>query len=75
VAHVHLSNYDGREHRSPPDGHLALDAFLEALAGNGYEGAITVETHPGALDADDEETCLAALRRAQAFCRRHYNGR
>lgn len=77
VAHVHLSNYDDRagEHRSPPDGRLALGGFLEALARDGYEGAVTVECHPGALDAEDEEACLAALRRARAFCRRHYEGR
>jgi sugar phosphate isomerase/epimerase len=75
VAHVHLSNYDGREHRSPPDGRLPLEDLLQALASHGYRGAVTVECHPDALDAEDEETCLAALRRAQSFCRTHYNGR
>ncbi len=72
VAHVHLSNYDGREHRSPPDGHLPLADFLRKLAQDGYRGVITVETDPSALDAGDEARCLAALRRALEFCRRYF---
>jgi sugar phosphate isomerase/epimerase len=72
VAHVHLSNFDGREHRSPPDGHLPLAELLRRLARDGYQGAITVETAPDALDAEDEAECLTALRRALAFCREHF---
>ena len=75
VVHVHLSNYDGREHRSPPDGQLPLADFLRCLARDGYQGAITVETNPEALNAGDEVKCLAALRRALDFCREHYNVR
>jgi len=69
VVHVHLSNFDGREHRSPPDGHLPLADLLRCLARDDYQGAITVETSPDALDAEDENRCLTALRRALAFCR------
>jgi sugar phosphate isomerase/epimerase len=72
VAHVHLSNFDGREHRSPPDGHLQLAALLRCLADDGYQGAITVETGPDALHAENGDRCLAALRRALAFCREHF---
>lgn len=72
VAHVHLSNFDGREHRSPPDGALALEKLLRLLARDGYRGAVTVECGPAALDACDEDACLDALRRALAFCREHY---
>jgi sugar phosphate isomerase/epimerase len=72
VVHVHLSNFDGREHRSPPDGHLPLAELLCCLARDGYQGAITVETSPDALDAQDEVKCLAALRRALAFCRESF---
>jgi sugar phosphate isomerase/epimerase len=75
VSHVHLSNYDGREHRSPPDGRLPLADLLQRLGCDGYRGAVTIECHPEALDAEDEVVCLAALRRALAFCRTHYNGR
>jgi sugar phosphate isomerase/epimerase len=72
VVHVHLSNYDGREHRSPPDGHLPLAALLQRIARDDYQGVITVETDPSAMDAEDEATCLAALRRALVFCREHF---
>ncbi len=75
VRHVHLSNYDGREHRSPPDGRLRLADLLQALAGDGYQGAISVECHPEALDADDERRCLMALRKAASFCLTHYEWR
>lgn len=73
VVHVHLSNFDGREHRSPPDGHLPLAELLRRMAGDGYRGVITVEAHPGAMNAEDEEKCLVALRRALAFCREHFD--
>jgi len=72
VIHVHLSNYDGREHRSPPDGRLPLAGFLRRLARDGYRGVITVETDPSALDAGDEAKCLVALRRALEFCRSYF---
>jgi sugar phosphate isomerase/epimerase len=78
IVHVHLSNFDGAdkkrpvEHRSPPDGHLPLAELLRRLACDGYRGVITVETSPDALDAEDEKKCLAALRRALAFCREHF---
>lgn len=71
IVHVHLSNFDGREHRSPPDGQLALAELLQALAQDGFAGTITVESEPAALGAEDEECCLAALRRANTFCRQH----
>jgi len=72
VAHVHLSNYDGREHRAPPDGRLPLDALLHRLAGNGYAGVVSVEGGPDAFDAHDEARCRAALARTLAFCREHW---
>jgi sugar phosphate isomerase/epimerase len=75
VVHVHLSNYDGREHRSPPNGRLPLAEFLQRLARDGYQGVVTVETGPDALDAGDEARCRAALRRALVFCREHFQWR
>src|SRR5207244_233076 len=51
VAHVHLSNYDGRQHRLPQDGSLALGPLLAALRRRGYQGAIVVELQPDALEA------------------------
>ncbi|MCP4543385.1 MAG: sugar phosphate isomerase/epimerase [Chloroflexi bacterium] len=72
VAHVHLSNFDGREHRSPPDGHLPLAELLHLLARDDYQRTITIEGHPDAFDAEDESKCLTALRRALDFCREHF---
>jgi len=72
LAHVHLSNFDGREHRPPADGDLPLSKLLRRLASERYRGAISVESHPQALEAEEEERCRLALRRALAFCRAHY---
>ena len=74
IVHVHLSNFDGHEHRSPPDGHLPLAELLRRLAQDRYTGTISVESDPSALDADDDGRCLAALKRALAFCQDHLAG-
>jgi sugar phosphate isomerase/epimerase len=71
IVHVHLSNYDGREHRLPPDGHLPLDRLLRRMSSDGYRGAITVEADPGAMRVENERECLADLRRAVHFCQEH----
>lgn len=71
VAHVHLSNFNGKEHRLLDDGHLPLAQLLERLAADGYEGLISFETHPGALKAEDEDQVRANLYRTLDFCREH----
>jgi sugar phosphate isomerase/epimerase len=71
LVHVHLSNYNGQEHRSPLNGHLPLDALLRRLAEDGYRGAISIESCPQGMNAEDEGQCRAALERALAFCRQH----
>ena len=72
VAHVHLSNYDRRQHRLPQDGSLALGPFLAALRRRGYEGAIVVELQPDALEAGDEGRVRGRLAETVAFCRAHF---
>jgi hypothetical protein len=47
--------------------------LLRLLVRDGYQGAVTVETGPDALNAEDEYKCLTALRRALMFCREHFN--
>lgn len=70
VSHVHLSNYDGREHRRPEDGHLGLDRFLQALAADGYRGCVSLELHPDALDAGaDDDRVLERMATSLAWCR------
>jgi len=71
VAHVHLSNFNGKEHRLLDDGHLPLDQFLERLGADGYKGIITFETGPNVLKAEDEGQVRANLRRSLDFCRQH----
>ncbi|MBW1773173.1 MAG: sugar phosphate isomerase/epimerase [Deltaproteobacteria bacterium] len=71
VVHVHLSNFDGLEHRSPADGLLNLSGFLGFLGAGGYKGAVSIECDPEALDAGNEQLCLEALKRALSFCRAH----
>lgn len=55
VGHIHLSNYNGREHRRPEHGQLALDSFIGALVRGGYAGAVSLELHPDALGAGKED--------------------
>ena len=71
VVHVHLSNFDGREHRCPSNGKLHLGKLLRHLCQDGYAGAVSVEGAPDALEAEDERKCQKALKRALTFCREH----
>ena len=71
IVHVHLSNFDGEEHRLLEDGHLSLGELLHRLSQDGYAGAVSVEVKPDALQAEDGAQVLAHLRRAVHFCRQH----
>jgi sugar phosphate isomerase/epimerase len=71
VAHVHLSNFNGKEHRLLDDGHLPLAGLLERLGADGYEGIVTFETGPNVLKAEDEGQVRANLQRSLDFCRHH----
>jgi len=72
VAHVHLSNYDGREHRLLQDGSLALGPFLAALRRRGFAGVIVIELMPDAIGAGDDGRVREGLAQALAFCREHF---
>jgi sugar phosphate isomerase/epimerase len=72
VAHVHLSNYNGLEHRLLQDGHLPLADFLRRLKQDGYRGVVTLELQPDALGAGDDSQVLANLRTTVDFYRRHF---
>ena len=72
VAHVHLANFDGQEHRLPTHGDLPLGAFLSRLAADGYAGAVSIECGPEVFEAQDEEACRRNLAEVLAFCREHY---
>jgi sugar phosphate isomerase/epimerase len=71
VCHVHLSNYDGREHRLPHRGRLDLDLLLRTMAKDGYSGTMCLELHPDALEFQDGAACRRNLCDSVQFCREH----
>jgi sugar phosphate isomerase/epimerase len=71
VAHLHLSNFDGREHRLPQFGRLDLGQLLRQLAADGFAGTISLELHPDALGFPDPEAIRQRLAESVAFCREH----
>jgi sugar phosphate isomerase/epimerase len=71
IVHVHLSNYNGQEHRLLENGHLPLGELLQRLTNDSFRGTITVELNPDVLQAEDEAQVRLHLRRAVTFCREH----
>jgi sugar phosphate isomerase/epimerase len=71
VVHVHLSDFDGTEHRLPEEGHLPLAEFLRMLRCDSYGGAVSLECRPDVLEAEDAGRVLAHLREAVRFYREH----
>jgi sugar phosphate isomerase/epimerase len=71
IVHVHLSNFDGEEHRLPQEGHLPVADFLQRLKQDEYEGAVSVELNPDVLQVEDEGQVRIRLQSTVAFCREH----
>jgi sugar phosphate isomerase/epimerase len=70
VRHIHLSNYNGREHQRPENGNLRLDLLLRSLVSHDYAGHVTLELLPEALDAGGpDDRILDHLRSSLAYCR------
>lgn len=53
IIHVHLSNYDGKEHRLPFSGRLKLEELLRRLREDAYSGIVAIELEPGAVGQGD----------------------
>ncbi len=53
VCHVHLSDYDGREHRLPFKGRLGLAALLAEMGAAGFRGLVVIEAEPSAVAEGD----------------------
>jgi len=71
VKHVHLSNFDGSEHRRPEDGSLLLGALLSRMAADGYSYSISLELQPDALEAGAPDSRIVDLLRGSLFfCRK-----
>lgn len=71
VCHVHLSNFDGREHRLPHKGFLDLGRFLRGLRADSFSGTISLELDPQPLGYEHEETLRRNLQESYDFCREH----
>ncbi len=70
VQHVHLSNFNGREHQYPESGDLNLAAFVAQLAADGFTGAVTIELTPRILEAGrDDAQIVASLATSLRHCR------
>ncbi len=71
VIHVHLSDYDGREHRMPFKGELALERLLQAMREAHFGGVLVVEVEPGAVAEGDwgAEHLMRSLEAAATQCR------
>lgn len=69
VAHIHLSNYNGREHQLPDNGLLPLAALLAELVHDNFAGLVSLELGPISLQADDETKLKHNLQASLAFCR------
>jgi sugar phosphate isomerase/epimerase len=69
VSHVHLSNFNGKEHQLLTDGHLPLAEMLVALVRDEYSGLVSLELGPASLQADDEIALRQNLRASLDFCR------
>jgi len=71
VKHVHLSNFDGSEHRRPEDGSLRLGALLSRMAADRYSYSISLELQPDALEAGAPDSRIVDLLRGSLyFCRK-----
>ena len=68
IAHVHLSDYDGRnEHLLPGRGILPLEPFVQWLGRRKFGGIIVVELSPHGLAAHDEVRLANEFARAREF--------
>jgi len=75
VKHVHLSNFDGSEHRRPEDGHLDLERFVRQVAAAGQVGTVTLELKPDALDAGEaDEHIIELMGNSLELCRTWVSG-
>jgi sugar phosphate isomerase/epimerase len=77
LAHVHLSNNAGKgwdSHLPVDEGVLALDGFLDALAVDGFDGAISLELDLRRHGSDDAGL-REALERNLRFCESRLVGR
>jgi sugar phosphate isomerase/epimerase len=55
IENIHLSDYDGKtQHQLPGEGYLPLRELLRQVKLDGYDGIITLETNPAAMEHEDK---------------------
>ena len=73
IENIHLSDYDGRwQHLLPGMGYLPLKRFLIQVKNDGYDGAITLETCPAAMESEDKVKAEQNARMALAYIKDVY---
>ncbi len=71
VRHIHLSNFNGREHQLPENGTLNLSGLLRAVAQIDHKLSVTLELCPDALDYQNERNVKENLSQAVQFMRKN----
>ncbi len=71
IVHMHLSDFDGEEHRLPFRGHLDLTGLLGAMRRDAFGGIVCVEVSPWAIAGGvwEEEALHGPLQDTAARCR------
>lgn len=75
VGHIHISNFDGREHLELRTGLLDLEGFLRHVSRSGYRGDYCLEIMPDYFPSEDEEKTRRLLADNLAFIREGISGK
>ena len=62
VVHIHLSNFDGREHLELRKGVLDIPRFIAHVCSQGFSGKFCLEIMPEYFPSEDEEFTVGMLR-------------
>lgn len=71
IGHIHISNYDGREHLELRTGNLNLAAFLQHAGAAGYKKGFCLEIMPEYFPSGDEEYTVGLLKDNLDFIRQN----
>ncbi|HGJ64696.1 TPA: sugar phosphate isomerase/epimerase [bacterium] len=70
IANVHISDYDGdTQHLLPGKGKLPLRKFLNLLIDDNYDGLITLETNPSAMEAKEMKKAINNAKYSLSYIR------
>jgi len=70
IANIHLSDYDGRsQHLLPGKGHLPLEKLLMQVKRDRFEGIITLETNPAAMESADKAKAARNAKQSLLYIR------